>query len=237
MQKTKRHILSTRPLAEKLVLEAAAQHIIIDQVSLIQTAPIKDVNLSARVIELFQKPITAVFTSMNAVTAVADNITNKPHWKVYSIGEATASLLTELFQIPIIGTASDAAALADVIIEEDVKEVHFFCGNIRRDVLPHTLRAANILVEEIVVYETRETPQRITAFYDAILFYSPSAVASFFSVNTIPDGTVLFAIGNTTAAAIREHTKAPVITAERPGKKALVEQALHYFYEQKCKTE
>jgi hypothetical protein len=42
MQKTKRHILSTRPLAEKLIQEAAAQHIIIDQISLIETAPILD---------------------------------------------------------------------------------------------------------------------------------------------------------------------------------------------------
>jgi hypothetical protein len=54
------------------------------------------------------------------------------------------------------GSSCDAAALADVIIKDGVKEVHFFCGTIRRDVLPHTLRKANILVEEIVVYQTRK---------------------------------------------------------------------------------
>jgi uroporphyrinogen-III synthase len=237
MQKAKRHILSTRPLAEKLIQEAAAQHIIIDEVSLIETTPITDAGITSRVAELFQKPITAIFTSMNAVTAVADLISGVPDWKVYSIGEATASLVKKLFRIPITGTAADAAALADVIIKDVVKEVHFFCGTIRRDVLPDTLRKANISVEEIVVYQTRETPQRITAFYDAVLFYSPSAVTSFFSVNTIQDGTVFFAIGHTTAAAIHEHTKAPVITADRAGKEALVKQVINYFNEQKCKTE
>jgi uroporphyrinogen-III synthase len=237
MQKTKRHILSTRPLAEKLIQEAAAQHIIIDQISLIETAPILDAGIATYVAELFQKPITAVFTSMNAVTAVSDLISGAPDWKVYSIGEATASLVKQLYQIPIAGTGVDAAALADVIIKDGLKEVHFFCGNIRRDVLPHTLRNANILVEEIVVYQTRETPQRVTAFYDAVLFYSPSAVTSFFSVNVIPNGTVLFAIGHTTAAAIHEHTNAPVIIAEHPGKEALVKQVMNYFNEQKCKTE
>ena len=237
MQKTKRHILSTRPLAEKLIQEAAAQHIIIDEVSLIETTPILDAGITTLVAELFQKPITAVFTSMNAVTAVAGHASGVPDWKVYSIGEATASLVKQLFQIPIAGTAADAAALADLIIKDGLKEVHFFCGNIRRDVLPHTLQKAKILVEEVIVYQTIETPQRITAFYDAVLFYSPSAVTSFFSVNTIPDGTALFAIGHTTAAAIHEHTKTPVVTVERAGKEALVKQVMNYFNEQKCKTE
>ena len=58
--------------------------------------------------------------------------------------------------------------------------VTFFCGNQRRDTLPDKVRAAGIKVEELVVYETVELPLKVTDHYDAILFYSPSGVRSFF---------------------------------------------------------
>jgi uroporphyrinogen-III synthase len=148
---------------------------------------------------------------------------------VYSIGNATAKTVSQLFQIPIAGMANDAAALAEVIINANVREVYFFCGSMRRDVLPEMLYEANILIHELVVYKTIETPQQVSNDYDAILFYSPSAVHSFFSVNTINTATTLFAIGNTTAAAIQQHTSAKIISAQKPDKHALVQQLIEYF--------
>jgi uroporphyrinogen-III synthase len=148
---------------------------------------------------------------------------------VYSIGNTTEKTVTQLFQIPIAGTAHDAAALADVIIKDNVREVYFFCGSMRRDVLPEMLQKANILVHELVVYQTIETPQPVLVDYDTILFYSPSAVHGFFSVNRINAATTLFAIGNTTAAAIRQHTSARVICAQKPDKHALVQQLIEYI--------
>lgn len=229
MQKVEWHILSTRPLPAALIEEAAGQHIFIEEISFIETTPVIDDRIAARIRELFQKPITAVFTSMNAVTAVASIPHASIPWNIYSIGHKTAALITELFQKPIVGTAADAAALADVMIKDGVKEVVFFCGNIRRDVLPDKLRKTNILVEEIVVYQTKELAQVVTKRYDAILFYSPSAVHSFFSGNKINTDTVLFAIGNTTAETIQQYTGNKIYTAAKPDKEDLVQEMIQHF--------
>jgi uroporphyrinogen-III synthase len=233
MQKSKRHILSTRLLPEALIQAAAAQDIIIDEGSFIHTKSVITDALALQIHPLFQKPITAVFTSANAVTAVAEVFKKPKGWKVYSTNNTTARLVTELFKTLISGKAGNAEALADVMIKDGVKNVYFFCGNIRRDVLPQKLRAANIVVEEIVVYETVETPVVLTNAYDGILFYSPSAVHSFFSVNTVDVTTQLFAIGFTTAEAIQRYTGNPVLIADKTGKEDLVHQMIRHFNAQK----
>ena len=93
------------------------------------------------------------------------------------------------------------SALADSIIKTSIKNIVFFSGDQRRDELPEKLKKNHIEVEEIVVYKTIETPEPISKSYNAILFFSPSAVQSFFSKNTINDSTQIFAIGSTTARA------------------------------------
>jgi uroporphyrinogen-III synthase len=219
MQKNKFKILSTAPLPEAVLREASDKDITIEIVPLIRIETSINAELETRIRELFQKPITAVFTSSNAVSPVAELF----H------GGATAKTVSQLFQMPIAGTANDAAALADVIINDNVQEVYFFCGSMRRDVLPEMLQSANILVHELVVYQTIETPHLVPDDYDAILFYSPSAVHSFFSINTIDATTALFAIGTTTAAAIRQHTSVEIISAQKPDKHALVQQLIEYI--------
>jgi uroporphyrinogen-III synthase len=235
MQKTERHILSTRPLPEPLVQEAAAQDIIIDEISFIQTKAVIDDALAAQIKELFQKPITAVFTSANAVTAVGQIFQKPRRWKVYAINNTTARLITERFKILLAGMAANAAVLADLIIKDGIKKVYFFCSNIRRDALPEKLRAANIEVEEIVVYQTIETPVEVTRLYDGILFYSPSAVHSFFSMNGVDAATQLFAIGFTTAETILRYTTNPVLIADKADREDLVHQVMRHFNTQKKK--
>ena len=85
-------------------------------------------------------------------------------------------------------------------------------------------------VWEIEVYQTNELPVTIQKKYAGILFYSPSAVKSFFKNNKAGDHSLLFAIGETTAAEIKTHCKNQVIIADEPGKESLAKQALEYFY-------
>ncbi|MEO8416473.1 MAG: uroporphyrinogen-III synthase, partial [Ginsengibacter sp.] len=82
-------------------------------------------------------------------------------------------------------------------------------------------------------YKTIETPHIIKQHYDGILFYSPSAVKSFFLKNTLQNNTELFAIGSTTAKALKHFTQLPVIIAEMPGKENLVKLAIHHFSKSK----
>jgi uroporphyrinogen-III synthase len=229
MQKSNRHILSTRPLPKEVVDYALSQGITIEEVSFIETIPVSDEKLQKGLETFSTQNITAVFTSMNAVEALADTIKVKVGWTVYSIGSATQKLVEEKLGVKVKATAAYAAQLADKIIEDKPEEVYFFCGNIRRDILPQKLMEAGIKVAEIVVYQTIETPKRVLKHFDAILFYSPSAVASFFSVNAIDASTELFAIGTTTAEAIQQYGYTNVITAASPGKESLVQQAIRHF--------
>ncbi len=229
MQKIKRSILSTRSLPDALLQTAAAQDVVIEDRSFIQTIPAVNAALAAQIGQLFQKPIVAVFTSANAVTAIAERFQKPKNWKVYTISNTTARLVTEQLKALISGKAANASVLADMIIKQGAKKVYFFCSNIRRDVLPDKLRAAKIPVEEVVVYQTIETPAEITKVYDGILFYSPSAVHSFFSVNNVTEATQLFAIGYTTAEAILGYTSNPVLIADKPGKEDLVHQMIRHF--------
>jgi uroporphyrinogen-III synthase len=132
-----------------------------------------------------------------------------------------------------VATAGSAAELVETIVREGwVKSILFFCGDLRRDELPVRLREAGLDVHEVVVYRTLLTPRKIGREYDGIAFFSPSAVESFFSVNRLPARTALFAIGGTTARAIRQYSDNPVTTSERPEAELLINQIIHDYTEE-----
>lgn len=225
-------LLSTRPLSETLLQEASAKGIVLDTLSFIETAPILDMEVQQEVEWAGTEEAVVVFTSMNAVDAVTNLLNGQlPEWRIYCIGYATLNLVKEYFGThAVIGTADNAAALADSIIEEaETDELIFFCGNQRRDELPDKLRQHQITVSEIVVYETNPVHHKLNKQYDAILFFSPSAVESFFATNSLPETTILFVIGETTARTARTYCKNPVIISKEPGKEQLAEQAMAYF--------
>jgi len=226
-------ILSTRPLDAALIEHAAEKGIVIDVLPFIVTMSVKDEAFARQVRELARVALTAVFTSMNAVEAVVEMLgaIQAVNWRIYCIGAATRQLVEKHFgEAAVAGTALSAAALADEILRQPPSEVLFFCGDQRRDELPDTLSAAGVRVNEQVVYRTLQTPQVVAVQYDGIAFFSPSAVESFFSVNTVGSATRLFAIGQTTAGAIRIHAKGnPVVTGSVPDKEALVRQMIDYF--------
>ncbi|TCZ74840.1 uroporphyrinogen-III synthase [Flaviaesturariibacter aridisoli] len=229
MPKAERTILSTRPLPAALLLEAAASGFVVNCLSFIHTEAIEDPALTQRLRFLATEPHSVVFTSMNAVEAVAAQVRQTPHWKLYCIGNTTRALAESELGLKAAATADDAAALADRIIAAGEQELLFFCGNIRRDTLPVKLRNSGIALEEITVYRTEAAPQRIGSAYDAVLFFSPSAVQSFASVNQWSPSTVYFAIGSTTAEALRSAGAHRVISADGPGKETLLRRAMDYL--------
>lgn len=231
MQKNKIEILSTRPVGEKLIKEAANNDIIIDEISFIKTEEIVDAAIENKIKKLSGQNITAVFTSMNAVNAVTKFIKNQPAWKIFCIGNTTKELVEEFFgEDTIKGFADNAEQLSKKILENSsIKNVIFFCGDKRRDDLPGNLIKNGIGVDEVIVYKTIETPIALTKQYDGILFFSPSAVQSFFSKNSINENTKVFAIGSTTANVVNHFTQHPVIIAETSRKENLVQLVINHF--------
>lgn len=232
MQQNKIFILSTRPIDEPLINEAKHQNIEIDILSFIETVPIRSIEVQQEIENALLKSSAVVFTSMNAVEAVANELDgHQPDWRIYSIGNTTKQLVKKYFgEKAIAGTAESAAELAELIAEEDNSDdIFFFCGEQRRDELPDILRSNDIDVNEIVVYQTIQVKHKIEKTYHGILFFSPSAVQSFFSNNKISDKTILFAIGNTTATEIKKYTNNKIITGDEPSKENLVMEMIRYY--------
>lgn len=226
-------LLSTRPLPEALIQDALQKGIDIDVVSFIETSPVISMEVQQEIETALLQRIPVIFTSMNAVDAVINEAHGmKPDWQIYCIGHTTKKKVAEYFgEGSIVGTAANAEELATLILEQEApQEVYFFCGNQRRDTLPAILRTHDFEVTEIEVYQTIEATHHIDKNYAGILFYSPSAVKSFFKTNQVGPHTLLFAIGDTTAEEIKIFSNNQVIIAEQPGKENLVLQASAYFY-------
>lgn len=226
------HILCTRPLPESLIAEAMAQGIAIDEFSFIETEPILSAEVKADIDHTAQQSNTVVFTSMNAVDAVANYLAQQQvQWRIYCMGTTTNELVKKYFGAEQLkGIANSAAELATLIASDvNINSVTFFCGDQRRDELPDILSSHHIAVKEIPVYKTIKIEHTISKTYDGILFFSPTAVESFFSSNEISPSTVLFSIGNTTGKAIKKYSNNTIITGELPGKDHLARTMMQYF--------
>jgi uroporphyrinogen-III synthase len=232
MPENKIQILCTRPVNDSLLREALQKNIIVDIVPFIETEPIQSVQVQQEIELAFIQATTVIFTSMNAVEAVAAEAEGQdPNWNIYCIGNTTRQLVIEYFgEEKIQGTASSAGELAELIVEEgSAGEVIFFCGDQRRNELPDMLRANDIEVTEIVVYHTITIPKKVKKQYNGILFFSPSAVDSFFKLNKTDKQAILFAIGNTTANAIKKYAENKIIISKTPDKEHMIKEVVNYF--------
>src|SRR5690348_10559447 len=226
-------ILSTRPLNEILLSKTAEKGIDITCIPFIKTQTLATPEIVESIQELATQNLHIIFTSMNSVEAVIQQLHTKPNWKIFCIGGATKDVVFTFFdKEQVIATGKNATVLSQKIIASGCKEVMFFCGDQRLNEIPETLKAHNIKVNELIVYTTVQTPQTIDPNFKGILFFSPSAVHSFFSVNTLPLDVVLFAIGKTTAATIESYCTNKIIASDWPGQESIIDKVLEYFNEQ-----
>jgi uroporphyrinogen-III synthase len=232
MQKNNITILSTGALDKEMVDNAFELDIIIETIPFIATRPVSSEELRKVVDPLVQQRSFIIITSSNAVEPLVQTVQVRPkHWIFFCVGHATRSRIEKFFGATSIAAVADnATELAREIVKSGIKnEMIFFCGDQRRDELPDQLRASGIAIKEVVVYETTTTPQGITKQYEGIIFSSPSAVQSFFSLNQPGPDTVLFAIGSTTAEALQGFTKNKIVVADKPGKEEVVNKVIEYF--------
>ena len=237
-------ILSTKKLSTSLKEEAKQKGIDILEEEFIEIKSLYTEEKHKEVLPWIMYPasIAVVFTSRNAVNSALEHLNSHDtyyvpdQWKIFCLEGATKDAVHEhAFDNQVIDTAADATALAKKIIANgNFKKVVFFCGNKRRDELPELLKENGIEVNEVVVYETIETPAIISQELDAVLFFSPSAVKSFFSANTLSKKTTCFAIGATTAKAITGYTDNRVITSDQPTPEMMMASAWFYFQNINC---
>jgi uroporphyrinogen-III synthase len=232
MPQNKIHILCTRPVDESFIERAGESGLALEIVSFIETEPIQTVEVQQEIEQALTQSAAVIFTSANAVEAVVPHLDGLiPEWQIFCLGHKTKQIVTKYFGEEFIaGIGNDATELAEVIKETiGTDEVIFFCGNQRRPDLPQILHEEGIRLNEIVVYQTIGLPRKLKSHYQGILFFSPTAVDSFFKLNKANDKTIFFAIGNTTAAEIKKHTKNKILVSEEPVKENVLEMAIEYF--------
>lgn len=231
MQKNSISILSTAPVREEMILMAAGKDIRLEIIPFIEVKPIHNQDIQDRIHAYSKQKQFIIFTSEQAVEYVFQKIQPQiPDWKIACIAGKTEKKLIDYFgQDRIIAVADNASRLAMKILDLNIQQALFFCGNLRREELPEILKEGNVELTELIVYETNLTPVRVSKRYDGILFFSPSAIKSFFTVNTLPSKTILFTIGQTTKASLMNLTQHKIISIDKPNKEDLVHLALQYF--------
>lgn len=139
--------------------------------------------------------------------------------RCFAVGEKTTALL-EKNGYKVTHTTQNGTALAHLIVKSHKKESFtYLCAKQRRDELPTILKEAGILCNEVVVYETHINKRTFNQTFDAVLFYSPSGVESYFNTNFGKPplleeraGVRCFCIGETTAAAARVYTNQVIVS-------------------------
>lgn len=171
-----------------------------------------------------------IFTSQNAVQSVLQHskCNELKSKNVFSVGMKTKDLLTEngFNVIAYTGYAADLAEIISLIYSKE--SYTFFSGNLRRDVLPNTLKENGIKFNEIEVYETNITSKKIKEKIDGILFFSPSAIESYFKLNTIKD-EMCFCIGETTAETLENKKIKNIIIADKPSVENVITEVIEYY--------
>lgn len=180
-----------------------------------------------------------VFTSANAVKALGQLIKNglqvRPEVQLFAVGSKTKEALEGLGLDAKIPRIQNGEHLAELIIEEGKKDsVIYFHGNLSRDEMSDKLKDAGIEVIETEVYKTIISPVEMpNTPVDAILFYSPSAVEGFKQgqgfENDLP---ALFAIGPTTAEALRQETGQDIEVSDMPDTKELLKTVADFLFNQ-----
>ncbi|GAB3006666.1 hypothetical protein GCM10027051_02620 [Niabella terrae] len=227
-------VVSTKILPDTLIRLAADAGIQINQIPFIRTRPRNENALKASLAPLANRVIHVAFTSGIAAKAVAALLPTKPTWKLFSIHGETQKAVEACFPgSQLLATAAYGTELAAEIQKfPGVKELYFFCGNRRMNSIPDLLPAAGIPVREYVVYETELTPVSVPDPIQAVLFFSPSGVESFCSLNHIPKQVPLFSIGSTTTKAIQQRMDNPVYTAPKATAPAVIEQLIQTIKQQ-----
>lgn len=219
-------IASTKILSTELVEQLERAGILIEQHDFIKTIIQIPDKINSNQIQKFV--VLTSKSAVNAWVAIAKKyeieISEHP---VFCIDQATKKEVIARSLI-IQGEAKDSTSLADVITQDSwIKSVTHICSDIRRDELSSKLNSKGVEVHEIIGYRTQHTPVKVEHPFQGVLFFSPSGVDSFLSVNEISH--VCFCIGEATAAHAASRGFKNVQVAEFSTPESVIKKVIQYF--------
>lgn len=222
--------LTTRILSTKKLLVNQKQFLLNANISLVEA---DFISIKQKNVDMDTIHENLIFTSQNAVLSLIENLENSEtiallkRKNVFCVGLKTKALLEEngFNVIAYTGYAADLAEIITLIYSKE--KFTFFSGNLRRDTLPEALHKVKVVFNEIQVYETILTPQKMSGNFDGILFFSPSGVESYLKNNKITKETC-FCIGTTTAEALEKVTDNIIIT-NQPTVENVIIQTINFY--------
>ncbi len=173
-----------------------------------------------------------IITSKNGVEALLHNFTSEElqFKNIYCVGRRTKRLIEQKIG-KVKHSEKNAKYLSAYLAQELAgQEVTYFCSNLRLDTLPSTLKANDIIVNEVEAYKTMYSPEKVDDNVNGVLFYSPSTVESYAQKNQA-DTKIAFCIGESTATEAKKHFK-KVQIAKVPTVESVLELvSLHFVKE------
>ena len=167
-----------------------------------------------------------IFTSQNAVKAFfsGHNRNTSTIETIFCVGEKTKSILEKNEQ-KVAKMMKNASELADFIKKTHKNDTfYFFCGNLRREEIPSSLKNEKITLFEVKTYETRLKTFKFDQKWSGILFFSPTGVTSFCMENDI-ENSAAFCIGKTTSSEAKKHSS-NIFEAEKTTIESVLEKAI-----------
>lgn len=192
------------------------------------------------------------FTSFNGVDAFTKALEIKKQklpddLKIAAVGAKTAQVIREKMKTPdLVPSKANGKELAQAIIDNDSEgsnsSVLWPCAQNALDNFAKELNKSGIEVECWRCYKTSEIDVNIlkpqltaNAPWDVALFAAPSAVKAFNSAWGSEFEFTAFALGSTTAAALRENGFSDVAVSKGAGINEYVESIIDVFNERKLK--
>lgn len=163
---------------------------------------------------------------------------------VYTVGPSTKEFLLRIGFKTVKGGehAGNGSVLADIIISDllpgtnDIFEILFLVGEIRRDIIPTKLSSRNIKVREVVTYKTKDLDDNVDRFKSAlsqdswVVLFSPQGTREILEYLKIKknENVKLASIGPTTEKFLQENGIEPQVVSEKPDARNLL-NAIHSF--------
>lgn len=191
--------------------------------------------IAIRYICLPKKPTlnnVLIFTSTNGVKGFLHNfsVEQLKGKNICTVGDQTAFFIEKMGVK--VAIKKDYAREFSLLKEELPNGPYdWFCGTRSLKHMIDSLKGRSLNRYE--VYDTLLCPHAIKRSYHALVFFSPSAVASFIEKNDIPQNAAYFAIGKTTCEALLLAGASSIFHPKKPSTVSLIDLIKKHFHVKK----
>jgi uroporphyrinogen-III synthase len=233
-------LLTTRGLSNEASNFISEMNWSLDTVKIIETKGAVSRPQILKILEEFNKKpkqLLLIFSSENAIKHLVAGFNHfgfdfPSGLSTVCVGNKTKEAAETLVQARMVCSGDNSTLLLKRLLKDFSPECTFvyFCGNRRLPILPDGLKENGFTIKEFFVYTTVLTPVKLLNYYDAVLFFSPSAVDSYFEKNKWHDNMIAVSIGNLTSERLALFGVENICESETPGEIPMLEKLNEHLF-------